>query len=115
MMMRSVIAGVVVVAASVIHLSSAPASGPVKLVPHDIDASFRGGYAVATADFNKDGKPDVIANSLAVSELVWYENPSWTKHLIAPETTQIVNQAMADIDGDGIPEVAFQSSFAMQA
>src|SRR5262245_12461278 len=103
------------VAIAVSTLRGAAPAGPVEFVPHDIDASFRGGYAVATADFNKDGKPDVIANSLAVSELVWYENPSWTKHLIAPETTQIVNQAMADIDGDGIPEVAFQSSFAMQA
>ncbi len=89
--------------------------GAVQFEPHDIDASFRGGYSVSVADFNKDGKPDVIANSLAVSELAWYENPSWAKHVIVPETQQIVNQAMADIDGDGIPEIAFQSSFAMQA
>src|SRR5205809_7970271 len=88
--------------------------GETTFVPHDIDANFRGGYAVAVADFNKDGKPDVIANSLAASELAWYENPSWARHVIAPEQ-QIVNQAMADIDGDGIPEIAFQSSFAMQA
>ena len=93
--------------------SSAP--GVVRFEAHDIDAAFRGGYSVSVADFNKDGKPDVIANSLAVSELAWYENPTWTKHVIVPEMQQIVNQAMADIDGDGIPEVAFQSSFAMQA
>ena len=84
-------------------------------MPHDIDASFRGGYAVSVADFNKDGKPDVIANSLSVSELAWYENPTWEKHVIVPGTQQIVNEAMADIDGDGIPVIAFQSSFAMQA
>ena len=114
MMLRSVVAGAVVVAASVIHLSSAPAGGPVKLMPHDIDAAFRGGYAVATADFNKDGKIDVIANSLQVNEVAWYENPSWMRHVIVPEMRQIVNQAMADIDGDGIPEIAFQSAFAMQ-
>lgn len=93
----------------------AQAPQTVQFEPHDIDAAFRGGYAVAVADFNKDGKPDVIANSLAVTELAWYENPSWAKHVIVAETQQIVNQAMADIDGDGIPEVAFQSSFAMQA
>src|SRR5262245_34804924 len=93
----------------------AQAPKDVQFVPHDVDASFRGGYSVSVADFNKDGKPDVIANSLAVSELAWYENPTWEKHVIAPETQQIVNQAMADLDGDGIPEVAFQSSFAMQA
>jgi hypothetical protein len=96
-------------------LRGAGPAGPVDFVAHDIDASFRGGYSVSVADFNKDGKPDVIANSLAVSELAWYENPTWERHVIVPETQQIVNQAMADIDGDGIPEIAFQSSFAMQA
>lgn len=96
-----------------VAVGGAPASGPVRFAPHDIDASFRGGYAVAVADFNKDGKPDVIANSLAVNEVAWYENPSWTRHVIVPEARQIVNQAVHDIDGDGIPEVAFQSGFAM--
>jgi hypothetical protein len=114
----------IAVAIGVTTLSGAGPAGPVDFVAHDIDASFRGGYSVSIADFNKDGKPDVIANSLAVSELAWYENPGgagatpdgkWARHVIAPQTTQIVNQAMADIDGDGIPEVAFQSSFAMQA
>src|SRR5258708_16977850 len=96
-------------------LSAQTGGGETTFVPHDVDANFRGGYSVSVADFNKDGKPDVIANSLAVSELAWYENPTWARHVIASETQQIVNQAMADIDGDGIPEVAFQSSFAMQA
>ena len=94
---------------------SAPAVGPVQFRPHDIDANFRGGYAVNVADFNKDGRIDVIANSLQVQELAWYENPTWERHVIVPEMQSIVNQAMEDIDGDGIPEVAFQSSFAMQA
>ena len=104
----------VAIALAATTLRGAGPAGPVDFAAHDIDAGFRGGYAVAVADFNKDGKPDVIANSLGVAELAWYENPTWARHVIAPET-QIVNQAMADIDGDGIPEVAFQSSFAMQA
>jgi hypothetical protein len=95
-------------------LRGAGPAGPVDFVGHDIDANFRGGYSVSVADFNKDGKIDVIANSLSVAELAWYENPTWTRHVIVAETQQIVNQAMADIDGDGIPEIAFQSSFAMQ-
>ena len=110
------------VAAS-LALMAAPAAGPVKFQPHDIDANFRGGYAVGVADFNKDGRPDVIANSLGVNEVAWYESPPssanarqpWTRHVIVPEMQSIVNQAMADLDGNGIPEIAFQSHFAMQA
>ena len=41
-------------------LRGAAPAGPVEFVPHDIDANFRGGYSVAVADFNKDGKPDEV-------------------------------------------------------
>ena len=95
--------------------SAAGPAGPVDFVAHDIATEFRGGYAVSVADFNHDGKIDVIANTLAIPELAWYENPTWEKHVIVTDTPQIVNEAVADIDGDGIPEVAFQSGFAMQA
>ena len=100
---------------AVVTLSGAPATGPVKFEAHDIDPKLPGAYAVNTADFNNDGKIDVIANSLAARELAWYENPTWERHVIVSDTMQIVNQAPADINGDGIPEIAFQSSFAMQA
>jgi hypothetical protein len=103
-----------VIALAVGPLGGAAPAGPVDFTAHDIDANFRGGYSVSVADFNKDGKIDVIANSLAAQDLAWYENPTWARHVIVAETQQIVNQAMADIDGDGVPEVAFQSGFAMQ-
>jgi len=102
-------------AVAVTTLSGAPAGGPVKFEAHDIDPKLPGAYAVNIADFNNDGKLDVIANSLGVRELAWYENPTWERHVIVSDTMQIVNQAPADINGDGIPELAFQSSFAMQA
>jgi hypothetical protein len=104
-----------ILAALATSLHGAPAAGPVRFAPHHIDAEFRGGYAVDVADFNKDGKPDVIANSLGVSELAWYENPSWAKHVVARDLSQTVFQAMADTDGDGVPEIAILSGFAMQA
>ena len=98
-----------------VTLFGAPAAGPVQFEAHDIDPKLPGAYAVNTADFNNDGKIDVIANSLGVRELAWYENPTWERHVIVSDTMQIVNQAPADLNGDGIPEIAFQSSFAMQA
>src|SRR5215470_13781407 len=88
-------------AAATASLRGAAPAGPVDFVAHDIDANFRGGYSVSLADFNKDGKLDVIANSLQVPELAWYENPTWQRHVIVSEMPQIVNQAMADVDGDG--------------
>ena len=107
--------GTAVMAVAVATLAGAPAAGPVKFEAHDIDPKLPGAYAVNTADFNNDGKLDVIANSLGARELAWYENPTWERHVIVSDTMQIVNQAPADINGDGIPEIAFQSSFAMQA
>jgi hypothetical protein len=102
-------------AMAVATLSGAPAAGPVTFEAHDIDPKLPGAYAVNTADFNNDGKVDVIANSLGVRELAWYENPTWQRHVVVADTGQIVNQAPFDLNGDGIPELAFQSSFAMQA
>jgi hypothetical protein len=109
----SLAAGGLAALALAVSLSGAPAAGPVRFAPHDIDANFRGGYAVDVADFNKDGKPDVIANSLAVNEVAWYENPGWARHIVVADARQVVNQAMHDVDKDGVPEIAFQSGFAM--
>jgi hypothetical protein len=100
---------------AVVGLASAPAAGPATFQPHDIDANFRGGYGVLTADFNKDGRLDVIANSLGVSEVAWYENPGWQRHVIVPGPRSIIMHAMNDLDDDGVPEIAFQNAFAMQA
>jgi hypothetical protein len=107
-------AAIVAAALSLAVLRAAPAAGPVEFVAHDIDPKMPGAYAVNTADFNKDGKIDVIANSIGARDLAWYENPSWTRHVVVTDAQQIVNQAMTDLNGDGIPELAFQSGFAMQ-
>ncbi|MEP6782500.1 MAG: VCBS repeat-containing protein [Acidobacteriota bacterium] len=107
--------GAVIASAAVVTLAGAPAAGPVKFEAHDIDPKLPGAYSVNIADFNNDGKLDVIANSLGIRELAWYENPTWERHVIVSDTAQIVNQAPVDLNGDGIPEIAFQSSFAMQA
>ena len=89
-----------------------PVAGAVQFQAHDI-AEIRGGYAVAVADFNNDGRLDVMANSLGVPEVAWHENPNWERHVIVDGVSSVVNQAIADLNGDGIPEVAFQSQFAM--
>ena len=67
------------------------------------------------ADVNHDGKPDVIGLTQQSSELAWYENPGWERHVLIKDVSGLVNMAAADIDGDGIPEIAVETGFSMVA
>ena len=72
----------------------------------DVDTKVEIGYGVTVADVNGDKKPDIL---LADKNLiVWYENPSWTKHVMAEKLTALDHVCIAaqDIDGDGKCEVA---------
>jgi len=64
------------------------------------------GYGLQLTDVNGDGKTDIV---LADKKTVqWYENPDWTKHVIARDLTERDNVCIAarDIDGDGKCEIA---------
>jgi hypothetical protein len=60
---------------------------------------------------NHDGKPDLIAVASGQTDLVWYENPTWKRHVIASGLNHMINVAALDIDGDGIPEIAVAYEF----
>src|SRR6185436_19252345 len=96
-------------------LAADQAPGPVEFRTHVIESKMPGGYAVIVVDVNKDGKPDVIGMTQRVPDLAWYENPTWERHVMIRDMKSMVNLAAADIDGDGIPEVAIQSEFSMNA
>ncbi len=80
-------------------------------VPHVVATGLKGGYQVVVADMNHDGKPDLIALASGMTELVWYENPTWTRHVIAGGFHGMINCAARDLDGDGIPEIVLASGF----
>jgi hypothetical protein len=112
--MKRLVLTVSVSALTIVSLAGAPGSGPVQFRAHDVESKFPGGYAVGVVDVNKDGKLDVIGVSQRVQEVAWYENPTWERHVMVDGMAGVVNFAAADIDGDGIPEVAFENAFAMQ-
>src|SRR5471030_715978 len=101
----------VVAAARLLPARAQTADGGVQFVAHEIGTGLRGGYQVVVADLNKDGKPDIIALASNVPELVWYENQTWTRHVIGGGMTQMINVSAYDIDGDGIPELALAQGF----
>jgi hypothetical protein len=72
----------------------------------EIDNKIEIGYGVAVADVDGDKKPDVLLAD--AKQIVWYQNPSWRKHVIAEKLTQRDHVCLAarDIDGDGKAEIA---------
>ena len=68
-------------------------------------------YAVATADVDGDGKPDVVA--VANDAVVWYQNPTWQKRDIIRNATEPDNVCLQphDVDGDGRVDFALGSAW----
>ena len=71
-----------------------------------VDAEVGIGYGLAAADVNGDGRKDILLADSKV--IVWYENPTWKKHVIAENLTEKDHVCLAarDIDGDGMCEIA---------
>ncbi|MCB1212539.1 MAG: VCBS repeat-containing protein, partial [Verrucomicrobiales bacterium] len=77
-----------------------------RFTAQEIDTELEIGYGLALADVNGDGHHDILVADKKV--IAWYENPNWTKHIIAESLTEKDNVCIAarDIDGDGKCEVA---------
>ena len=67
------------------------AAPPAKFEAHTIASDLKGGYQVVAADLNHDGRMDLIALASGQSELVWYENPGWQRHVLATGQSRMIN------------------------
>ena len=94
----------------VLTAGNAPSTS-VQFTTHVITDKLRGGYSVAIADVNHDGKLDIIPVAAGGTELAWYENPTWEKHVMLNDKQAMLWASPADIDGDGIPEFALLADF----
>lgn len=91
------------------------AAAPLTFREHTIATDLTRGYQVVACDVNHDGKLDLIALASGLHELVWYENPTWERHVIAGNLSEMINLAAWDVDGDGIPEIVLAHEFSMRA
>jgi hypothetical protein len=89
--------------------------GDVSFTAHTVATELRGGYQSVIVDLNKDGKPDIIALASGLPDLLWFENPSWQRHVLASGFTGLINVSAFDVDKDGIPELGVASGFATVA
>jgi len=83
---------------------------PVKFREHVVATGQRGGYQVVVADLNHDGKPDLISLASGLTELAWYENPGWQKHVIVEGIRQPINLAVVNAN-----TIALAHEFSPQA
>lgn len=85
---------------------------PTQFREHTVAEGLKGGYQVVAADLNRDGKPDLIALAGGMNELLWFENPTWQRRVLAVNVPRAINLAAWDTDGDGIPEIVLAHEFA---
>jgi len=101
-----------------LHLLAAMCAGAALAAPpeiqfqaHTIATGLTGGYHVAVADLNSDGKPDIIALAAGLPDLVWYENPTWERHVIVSGRKDMINLAVGTIHG--VPRIMLAEGFSM--
>ena len=104
----------------ILLLSGSLVASELRFVEHSLASDLKGGYQVVAADLNRDGRLDLIALASGLPELLWFENPgtadgAWQRHVIAGNLKKMINCAVYDIDGDGIPEIALATEFANEA
>jgi lysophospholipase L1-like esterase len=76
-------------------------------IRHEIDASLSETRTIAAADFNHDGRPDLLGTARTGHQILWYKNtagsmsePVFQRHLIDDQTQFPAHAHPVDMDGD---------------
>ena len=91
-----------------------------KWVRHEIDGMMKETRTVAVADFNRDGKPDLLGTARVGNQTVWYANSGkpasepWKKTMIDDQTMTPAHGHPVDLDGDGDLDVLMAFGIASQ-
>lgn len=78
---------------------------------HIVEDGVNETRTIRTADFNGDGKPDLLGTASAINLIAWYENPGkpatglWKKHIIDDKSPRPIHGHAIDLDGDGDSDV----------
>jgi hypothetical protein len=91
--------------------STVPGMVQAQFVAHTVDEGIGFGYQTLIIDLNADGRQDLIGLGALTPELYWYENPTWERHVLVSDIEQMISVDGADLDDDGIPELALVYHF----
>lgn len=80
-----------------------------------IATGLQGGYQVVMTDMNGDGRLDLLVVASGLPDLLWFENPTWQRHVVATGFKRMINVAALDTDGDRIPELLLAHEFSNEA
>jgi hypothetical protein len=89
------------------------AARPVNFEKRILADDLAGGYQVIACDVNGDGKQDLIALASDMPNLVWFENPSWERHVMATNLPRMINTACWTRSPHTTPTVAVAYEFSM--
>ena len=76
--------------------------------------NLTGGYQVIACDVNGDGKPDLLAVASGLPDLLWFENPTWERHLMATALPHMINVACWTRKPHATPTIAVAYEFSMR-
>jgi hypothetical protein len=94
-------------------MAMAASARPMHFERRVLADDLTGGYQVIACDVNGDGRLDLIALASDMTDLVWFENPSWERHVLATNLPHMINLACWNHGVHALPTIAVAYEFSM--